>query len=336
MAELAADTSLAHPDAGRTGGPRTSSSSAEGGAAEDVQTSDHADADRRPKRVLEGVKTSDKSDEAFRVYDGAPERVQRHYANMRAKQSVAFYAKMERLNSFEGGAYRRMLTLTEAFEQLQSYVDASDPDLDLPNLVHLLQTAEGIRRDGHPDWFQLVGLLHDMGKIQFLWGTGEDGLDGWSPDGDQWALGGDTFVLGCQLFDDIMILPELNRLSKDMQDPRFNTKYGIYEPHCGLDELKFAWGHDEYMYRMLVANNATIPREGLDMVRYHSAYPLHARGGYKHLLKPEDEERLPWIQLFNQYDLYTKDEDNVIDPHQLLQYYLEIAEKYGLGGQLRW
>lgn len=34
----------------------------------------------------------------------------------------------------------------------QSYVDSSDPDLDLPNLLHMLQTAEGIRKAGHPDW----------------------------------------------------------------------------------------------------------------------------------------------------------------------------------------
>ena len=61
--------------------------------------------------------------------------------------------------------------------------DASDPDLDLPNKLHLLQTSEGIRRAGHPDWFVLVGLLHDMGKIMFLWGNGEDGQDGYSPNG---------------------------------------------------------------------------------------------------------------------------------------------------------
>jgi hypothetical protein len=26
----------------------------------------------------------------------------------------------------------------------------------------------------------------------------------------------------------------------------------MYEPHCGLDNVKFAYGHDEYMYQMLV------------------------------------------------------------------------------------
>jgi hypothetical protein len=49
--------------------------------------------------------------------------------------------------------------------------------LQHPNLVHMLQTAEAMRSAGHPDWFQLVGLLHDMGKIMFLWGDRETGQE---------------------------------------------------------------------------------------------------------------------------------------------------------------
>ena len=217
-------------------------------------------------------------------------------------------------------------------------MDASDPDLDLPNLLHLLQTAEGIRRAGHPDWLQLTGLLHDMGKIMFLWGNGEDGQDGYNSDGKQWALGGDTFVVGCSIPDDAVILPEFNHLNPDMHNPKYNTSCGIYDPHCGLDKLMFAWGHDEYMYRMLVANEATIPSEGLDMIRYHSAYPLHEKGAYKHLLRPEDESRLEWITLFNKYDLYTKDGDNDLraTADELLPYYRGLLKKYNLDGKLKW
>ena len=92
------------------------------------------------------------------------------------------------------------------------------------------------------------------------------------------------------------------------------------------------------MYRMLVANNCTIPREGLDMIRYHSAYPMHDKGAYKHLLKPEDEERLEWIKIFNRFDLYTKDADNDIraDIEELWPYYKGLLDKYGLGGKLKW
>jgi inositol oxygenase len=149
-----------------------------------------------------------------------------------------------------------------------------------PNLLHLLQTAEGIRQANQPDWFQLVGLIHDMGKIMFLWGTGEDGQDGYSPFGQQWSLGGDTFVVGCRIPDDAVILPQYNILNPDMSNPAYNTEYGMYEAHCGLDSLKFAWGHDEYMYQMLIANDCSIPKVGLDMIRYHSAYPWHDKVRY--------------------------------------------------------
>jgi inositol oxygenase len=286
------------------------------------------------------IKTNEKADEAFRVYtvDNSPDRVVEHYRDMRANHTVDFYKRMEKKYDFSDGNYRRMLTVMEAFVELENYVDASDPDLDLPNLLHLLQTAEGIRRGGHPDWLQLTGLLHDMGKIMFLWGTGEDGQDGYNPKGKQWALGGDTFVVGCQIPEDAVVFPEFNKLNPDMSDPRYETEHGMYEPGCGLDELKFAWGHDEYMYRMLVANNCTIPREGLDMIRYHSAYPMHDKGAYKCFLRPEDEERLNWVRLFNRYDLYTKDEDNDLRQSidELLPYYKGLLEKYGLGGKLKW
>lgn len=286
------------------------------------------------------IKTNEKADELFRIYDvkDSPKRVVEHYRDMRMFHTVDFYRKMEQKYDFSNGNYRRLMTIEEAFAELENYVDSSDPDLELPNLLHLLQTAEGIRRAGHPDWLQLTGLLHDMGKIMFLWGTGEEGQDGYSPDGKQWALGGDTFVVGCQIPHDAIIFPEFNILNPDMHNEKYNTLYGMYEPHCGLDSLCFAWGHDEYMYRMLVANNTTIPREGLDMIRYHSAYCLHDKGAYKHLLKPEDEDRLDWVRLFNKFDLYTKDGSNDLRTSidELLPYYRGLLEKYNLGGKLKW
>ena len=114
-----------------------------------------------------------------------------------------------------------------------------------------------------------------MGKIMFLWGSSDDGQDGYSPFGQQWSLGGDTFVVGCRIPDEAVILPQYNTLNPDMSNPAYNTEYGMYEAHCGLDALKFAWGHDEYMYQMLIANDCSIPKVGLDMIRYHSAYPWH-------------------------------------------------------------
>lgn len=171
----------------------------------------------------------------------------------------------------------------------------------------------------------------------FLWGGGDIGQDGYSPKGQQWALGGDTFVVGCEI-PDVVVFPEFNLLNADMKDERYNTKYGMYTPHCGLDDLCLAWGHDEYMYRMLVANAIPLPPEAMDMIRYHSAYPMHDKGAYKHLLLPEDEKRLEWIQLFNRYDLYTKDETNDLRTRldEIWPFYKELLDKYGMGGKLKW
>ena len=41
---------------------------------------------------------------------------------------------------------------------------------------HNFQTAEGIRAAGYPEWMQLVGLVHDVGKMQFLWGGKASGV----------------------------------------------------------------------------------------------------------------------------------------------------------------
>jgi inositol oxygenase len=106
---------------------------------------------------------------------------------------------------------------------------------------------------GRPDWYQLVGLLHDMGKIIFaLGGTEEDGQLGIAT-GSQWGLSGDTWVVGCKI-PDCVVYPQFNCLNPDYNDSRYNTELGMYEPNCGLDNLLFTYGHDEYMYQMLVSD----------------------------------------------------------------------------------
>ena len=48
----------------------------------------------------------------------------------------------------------------------QSFVDRSDPDTVLPNMIHMLQTAERARSAGMPDWFQVTALIHDMVRLR--------------------------------------------------------------------------------------------------------------------------------------------------------------------------
>ena len=130
---------------------------------------------------------------AFRNYTNSvyQDLVASHYRAMRTGQSVDYVNRMATKYTFENGEFRAKYTIREVFGLLGDYVDSSDPDLGLPNFIHNFQTAEGIRRDGHPDWFQLVGLMHDMGKVMFaLGGVKEDGQHG-TAESPQWGLGTD-------------------------------------------------------------------------------------------------------------------------------------------------
>ena len=268
-------------------------------------------------------------DKVFRDYESTDVKasVREHYRKMRSRQTVDYVASMHRkyLN------YQNPMTLWEAMEHLNDLIDVSDPDLDLPNVQHLIQSAEAIRADQRPDWMQLVGLIHDLGKVMFLWGSDEDGT---SQD-EQWGMVGDVFVVGCAL-PETCVYPEFNKLNPDMENPAYNTEMGIYEEGCGLDALTLAWGHDEYLYKVLENHpHNSIPKAGMVMIRYHSFYPWHTGGSYAKLLSKEDEQYLDWIRDFNQYDLYTKSK-KVYDLNEVKEYYAPIANKYLGEGQIYW
>jgi inositol oxygenase len=215
------------------------------------------------------------------------------------------------------------MTIMEILEKLNELVDESDPDIDVPNSFHAFQTAEGIRRV-HPDkpWFQLTGLIHDIGKIMHLWGE------------PQWATVGDTFVVGCAPDPNIVFGVESFSKNPDISHSRYNTKYGMYSPECGLDKVLMSWGHDEYLYRVLMANKHSLPDEALYMIRFHSFYPYHTCGAYSHLINDKDKEMIPWIKEFNKFDLYTKSQD-LPDVNELREYYQDLIDKY-LPGKIRW
>lgn len=289
---------------------------------------------KRQKKKLVRRPEMCKDEQEFRNYKDSQRQlvVQRHYKLMRQNQTVEFHSRqmaklMERLRA---GTCK--MSIRECFMQLENYVDSSDPDSELPNVIHALQTAEGIRKAGEPEWFQLVGLLHDMGKVMFLWGDEQDGQQG-TADGDQWALGGDTWVVGAAM-PKSLVFPEYNELNPDMQKKEYSSKYGIYKPNCGIQNLKFAFGHDEYMYQMLKFNQAKFPEQALHMCRLHSCYPWHSSGEYDHLMKHEDHETKRWVQKFNNYDLYTKTPET-LKTEELWPYYQNLIDKF-CPGKLCW
>ena len=124
--------------------------------------------------------------------------------------------------------------------------------------------------------------------------------------------------------------PEFNKLNHDHQ---LHDEFGVYNKNIGIDNCILSFGHDEYLYQVLKFNNCKIPQRGLDMIRYHSLYVWHTYGEYRHLMNESDYDKLKNVQLFNKYDLYTK-ENKVSSPD--LEYYRKLIEKYITLDQLVW
>ena len=224
--------------------------------------------------------------------------------------------------------FDKEMSINQIFSKLEKFVDISDPDISLPNYHHGIQTAEGIRADGHPEWLQLIGLIHDIGKIIYLWGCDQDGTSLKK----QWGIVGDTFIVGCKLPDKI-IFPEFNNLNPDMENNKYNSKNGIYKNYCGLDSVYCSWGHDEYLYQVLKNNKCDLPEEALYIIRFHSLYSYHKEGEYQHLVNQKDKKMFQWLKLFNKYDLYTKS-DNIIVDEKIKEYYQKLINKYLNNGNL--
>lgn len=251
----------------------------------------------------------DKTVDEYRNYDD-PKRdtVREFYRLNHTYQTYDFV--MEKRKNFLAFDKREM-PIWKAFDFLNELVDDSDPDTDLDQMQHLLQTSEAIRRDGHPDWMVLVGLIHDMGKTLCLFGE------------PQWAVVGDTFPVGCAHSDKI-VYPEFFAANPDSKNPKYNTKLGVYKQNCGLRNVDMSWGHDEYVYHMM---KDYIPESGLYMLRYHSFYSQHREHAYNHLMDEHDHEMFKWVKLFNPYDLYSKN-PSPPDWKKLRPYYEDLVAKY--------
>lgn len=256
---------------------------------------------------------------AFRNYvdSGLQDRVTRTYFNQHTQMTHDYVmAKQRQYCSVNSGLE---LSIWDAAEMLNDIVDESDPDASLPQINHLLQTAEAIRK-AYPgeewDWFHLTGFIHDLGKLLLHTRFQEP----------QWAVVGDTFPVGCK-FSEANVFAEFFKQNPDHDDPRFNTENGIYAPHCGLENVVMSWGHDEYMYQVCLANKCTLPLPALYMIRFHSFYPWHRNGAYKNLTNEQDETMLKWILEFNKFDLYSK-EETAVDVQKLRPYYEGLARKY--------
>ncbi len=261
------------------------------------------------EEFLEGRYKEGKSQEEFRQYDAeANPGVAEFYRLNHTYRTHAYVLGKE---SQYFGLKRGDKSIWEAAEFLNTLVDDSDPDTDLTQLEHLLQTSEAIRLDGHPRWMVATGFVHDLGKCLCLYGE------------PQWGVVGDTFPTGCA-YSDAIVFPEYFRANPDSQIPLYQTKFGIYEENSGLDKVKMSFGHDGYIYEVM---KNYLPMESLYMLRYHSFYAWHRHGAYDYLCNEQDRAMLPWVLKFNPYDLYSKGHTKP-DFKQLKPYYDDMFAEF--------
>jgi len=261
----------------------------------------------------------------FRDYSNAPKHVRENYKLNHTNQHYAFARQqMEKYSNCNSGFE---MGIWEAAEALNSMIDASDPDINLPQIDHLLQAGEALRRK-YPgeeyDWLHLTGFIHDLGKILAH-------LNYFNQ--PQWAVVGDTYPLGCP-FDKKIVFHKYFVHNPDFSKPEYAAGTGIYQPGCGFENVVMSWGHDEYMYQVCVKNNCTLPPQALYLVRFHSFYAFHQGCAYKELMNDTDREMLFWLREFQKCDLYSK-ENKKADLQELKGYYQGLIAKY-FPPKLKW
>ena len=295
---------------------------------------------------------------SFRNYDSSnKDSVEITYSNMLKHQTLEF------VNNANINICDRNSELTYIWKliaDLDSIIDESDPDTDLPQIIHSYQTAEAIKSN----YIQSNNMLKNMPvrnffsdkewanlpmKCKQLYNTTIDKLYSHIKYWDWFILVGfihdlgkilllpsfgglkqhfvvgDTFPLGNKLDSNYVYYDK--QYHKDNQDLMTN----IYLDNCGFNNVVFSWGHDEYLAKILEKTKTNLPKEAIYIIRYHSFYSWHTPSngirGYTHLANENDWYMLPLLKCFQKADLYSKTE-NVPDTKSIIMQYDGLIEKY--------
>lgn len=232
------------------------------------------------------------------------------YKDMHKNQDLEFVTQKKQQYS---QLTNKIMNIKDVLNKMNDFIDPSDPDLDESNIIHAYQTAERIRKK-HPDnkQLQITGLIHDLGKILFTLNE------------PNWAVVGDTYVVGCKFPESIVYYDTL----QDNKDFNKYDKLGIYKEKCGLDALHLSFGHDEYLYQVLSQNkNHFLSKQYWDIIRYHSFYPWHTNKEYHYFMNETDKDILTNVLDFNQYDLYSKEDTEFVLTDEIKTYYDDLLDE---------
>jgi inositol oxygenase len=99
---------------------------------------------------------------------------------------------------------------------------------------------------------------------------------------------------------------------------------------CGIEQLKLSFGHDEYLYKVLQENQSRhkLSKKYQNIIRFHSFYPWHTGGDYQQFETESDADIKEDVLLFNQFDLYSKQDGDFVLTDEIKQYYDELLQEY--------
>ena len=171
-------------------------------------------------------------------------------------------------------------------------------------------------------WLQIIGFIHDIGKILVLSEFGNF---------PQWSAVGDIYPVGCEFSESNILYNKKYHMNNN--DYSKYDKLGIYQKNCGLENLYMTFSHDYYLYQILKQSDHKIPDEGLYMIRFHSFYawhtPRNVQRGYTYFANEYDWKMLPLLKILQNSDLYSK--INILpNIAKLNKKYFKLLQEYQL------
>lgn len=281
-----------------------------------------------------------KLDVRYREYsENVSPHVVKTYSDILRNQTLSYVLSMKQ--KYKYSFIKK--NIWETLDSLDYIIDESDPDNDLPQIVHAYQTAESLYsrylnlnnsiqeifiKDifNLYEWNNLPRKYKELYSnktlknfyrnikrwdwlplIGFIHDLGKVLLLPTFGELPQWSVVGDTLPIGYPLS---IHFPFYSKgFHKDNVDINGNNK--IYSNKCGFEKIHMSWGHDEYLSMVLERSNTKFPKEAIYIVRFHSFYSWHTPNldsyrTYQDLASDYDWEMLPLLKAFQKADLYSK------------------------------
>lgn len=270
------------------------------------------------------------------VFD-TPTRRQ-HYRQGWIRQTVDFVlVAKERYLDFKLARLplKEALRLVKACPAFPFRLDPALKGISLRTLC--FRTAEFARDQGHPDWIQFVALIHALGSVANCIDI-KTAIE--SEDEYDWTVSFKSRVVGCASSVDSSFA-EFSYLNVDRNDERYKGAAGMYNLHCGLENVHLTWSGPEYLYHMLRHNDIDLPDEGFAVLRLFPLYDWHAKKLYDCLTNDDDREILPFVEDFDRLrrQALSSVEDELTDAdcdRLWSSYYARLAAKFGADDVLDW